>query len=49
MFRLPMTCRGNVLGAHSINVLQGKLDAMSGVVLQGIADRIASCLYKQTS
>ena len=46
---VPITCRGYVLEAHITKVPQGKLDAMCGVVLQGIANRIASCLCEQTS
>ncbi len=46
-FRLPITCRGYVLEAHIAGVLQGKLDAVCGVVLQGIANRTASCLCEE--
>ncbi len=49
MSRLPIIRRGYVLEVHITRVFQGKLDAVWGVVLQGIANRIASCLCGQTS
>lgn len=48
MFRLPIVCRRCVLEAHIVKVLQGKLDAMCGAVLHGIANETASCLCEQT-